>query len=94
VSRLLRAQIASLPHVELEFAVPGKPGKRHKSLFLVDTGAGGAEVMFHSRAARELGLLDLSPHDKHAGWGQVGVMAWWKARAAPGNAFVERATHP
>lgn len=50
------AQIASLPHIELEFVSPGT-GARHSSLFLVDTGAGGTEVMFHSRAARELKLL-------------------------------------
>ncbi|WIA19987.1 hypothetical protein OEZ85_005860 [Tetradesmus obliquus] len=48
--------IASLPHIELEFVSPGT-GARHSSLFLVDTGAGGTEVMFHSRAARELKLL-------------------------------------
>jgi hypothetical protein len=49
-------QIASLPHIELEFVSPGTRA-RHRSLFLVDTGAGGTEVMFHSRAARELQLL-------------------------------------
>jgi predicted aspartyl protease len=49
-------QIASLPHIELEFVSPGT-GARHSSLFLVDTGAGGTEVMFHSRAAKELELL-------------------------------------
>lgn len=53
---LFLLQIASLPHVELEFVVP-TTGKRHKSLFLLDTGAGGSEMMFHSRAAKELGLL-------------------------------------
>jgi hypothetical protein len=53
---LTTAQIASLPHIELEFVSPGT-GKRHSSLFLVDTGAGGTEMMFHSRAARELQLL-------------------------------------
>jgi hypothetical protein len=33
-------------------------------------GAGGAEVMFHSRASRELNLLD---HDdqQYRGWGEV-----------------------
>jgi hypothetical protein len=53
---LAAVQIASLPHIELEFLSPGT-GLRHSSLFLVDTGAGGTEVMFHSRAARELQLL-------------------------------------
>jgi hypothetical protein len=37
---LLLSQIASLPHVELEFVVPGRPNTRHKSLFLVDSGEG------------------------------------------------------
>eukprot|EP00879_Flechtneria_rotunda_P012438 GHRR01012988.1.p1 GENE.GHRR01012988.1~~GHRR01012988.1.p1 ORF type:complete len:950 (+),score=433.73 GHRR01012988.1:1099-3948(+) len=49
--------IASLPHVELEFVIPAT-GRRVKSLFMVDTGAGGTEVMFHSRATRELGLVE------------------------------------
>jgi predicted aspartyl protease len=56
VRSLAVVQIASLPHIELEFVVP-RTGIRHSSLFLVDTGAGGTEVMFHSRAARELHLL-------------------------------------
>eukprot|EP00878_Enallax_costatus_P019507 GHUV01020580.1.p1 GENE.GHUV01020580.1~~GHUV01020580.1.p1 ORF type:complete len:339 (+),score=80.00 GHUV01020580.1:1057-2073(+) len=49
--------IASLPHVELEFVVPAT-GQRHRSLFMLDTGAGGTEMMFHSRAAKELKLLE------------------------------------
>jgi hypothetical protein len=29
----------------------------HTALFMIDSGAGGADIMFHSRATRELGLV-------------------------------------
>ena len=32
--------------------------KEHSIMLMVDSGAGGADVMFHSRAAQELGLLE------------------------------------
>jgi hypothetical protein len=41
-------------------------------LLLLCAGAGGAEVMFHSRAARELGLLD-HEDEQYKGWGEVSL---------------------
>ena len=36
----------------------GAAGREHSIMLMVDSGAGGADVMFHSRAAGELGLLE------------------------------------
>lgn len=49
---------------------------------LLSTGAGGAEVMFHSRASRELNLLD---HDdqQYRGWGEVRD-SWIRVRGSGG----------
>lgn len=66
-------QIASLPHVELEFVVP-RSNQRHRSLFMLDTGAGGTELMFHSRAAKELGLLV----SNKVGCAGMGNLVWCK----------------
>lgn len=48
--------IANLPHLEVKLQTPS--GSVHNVLFMIDTGAAGTEIMFHARAARELGLLD------------------------------------
>lgn len=55
-SFLWTSQIAGLPHVEVEFSMTGSDF--HKNLFMVDTGAGGAGVMFLSRAQKDQELLE------------------------------------
>lgn len=55
-------QIANLPHVRLEFVTPS--GAVHSRLFMIDTGAGGCDIMFHGRAVQELGLIDTSDGGK------------------------------
>mmetsp|Transcript_20326 Transcript_20326/g.52029 ORF Transcript_20326/g.52029 Transcript_20326/m.52029 type:complete len:651 (-) Transcript_20326:36-1988(-) len=52
--------VANLPHVEVNFSQRrGAPqAARHSKLFMLDSGAGGADAMFHTRAAAELGLVD------------------------------------
>jgi hypothetical protein len=62
------ALVAYLPHVVLRFGVPGDPRPRG-ALFMLDTGASGADLMFHSRAAARLGLL---PPGSAAGGGNNG----------------------
>jgi len=51
-------QIANLPHVRLSFET--EAGERHSELFMIDSGAGGSDIMFHARAAQALSLLDSS----------------------------------
>jgi hypothetical protein len=49
--------VANLPHVEAR--VPGAPppsSPSRRALLMLDSGAGGVDVMFHARAAAELGL--------------------------------------
>jgi len=62
------ALVAYLPHVVLEFGVPGD-GLPRRALFMLDTGASGADLMLHSRAAARLGLL---PPGANAGGGRGG----------------------
>ena len=47
-------QISCLPHLPVTFQIPG--GRVASALFMVDTGAGGVDLLFHARAALELGL--------------------------------------
>ena len=47
--------VANVPHVNASFARGG--GKEHSALFMLDSGAGGAGVMFHARASAQYGLL-------------------------------------
>jgi hypothetical protein len=47
-------KIGNLPHVELTFRTAS--GATHSALFMVDSGAGGADLLFHGRATRELSL--------------------------------------
>ena len=35
-------------------------GREYSELFMIDSGAGGVECMFHARAVAELGLLNES----------------------------------
>ncbi len=47
-------QVAGLPHIEARFGTAD--GAVHTALLMLDSGAGGTDVMFHARATRELGL--------------------------------------
>ncbi|GBF96983.1 hypothetical protein Rsub_09780 [Raphidocelis subcapitata] len=47
--------IGNLPHAEITFRAPS--GAEHRALFMLDSGAGGADLLFHGRASRELGLV-------------------------------------
>lgn len=49
-----RAQIASLPHVEVRFLDAG--GAPLDVLLMLDSGACGADIMLHARAMSELKL--------------------------------------
>jgi len=49
--------VANLPHVKTEF-VRSAGGPVHTGLFMLDSGAGGVDTMFHSRATQEYGLMD------------------------------------
>jgi hypothetical protein len=62
--------LANLPHVSAHFELPRqqrKEGQQQEdrvpssALFLLDSGAGGVEVMLHARAAQEL-QLHSAPH--------------------------------
>lgn len=48
-------QIGNLPHAEITFKAPD--GAEHRALFMIDSGAGGADLLFHGRSTRELGLV-------------------------------------
>lgn len=53
--------IANLPHVEVLLTIK-KGDKPVKCMFMLDSGAGGVDAMFHSRAVRELGLVQDNKH--------------------------------
>ncbi len=59
------SMIANLPHVEVTFQ--NADGKLHSALFMIDSGAGGADIMFHARATKELGLVP-SKHNHKTRW--------------------------
>lgn len=50
--------VSNVPHVAAEFA--GAPGGGPQ-IFMIDSGAGGADCIFHARAVEELGLRRLLP---------------------------------
>jgi hypothetical protein len=88
------ALVAYLPHVVLTFGVPQNDGAAavvspRRGLFMLDTGASGADLMFHARAALELGLVA-------GGGGGVGAGAAAGAGGAggPGGASVEAVATP
>ena len=53
--------IANLPHVEVLLTIKERD-KPVKCMFMLDSGAGGVDAMFHSRAVRELGLIQDNKH--------------------------------
>lgn len=62
--------LANLPHVVAHFVRPGQQQKQGEQmegpaplsgLFLLDSGAGGVELMLHARAAQEL-QVQAAPH--------------------------------
>lgn len=61
--------LANLPHVLAAFEVPGEqqgqPGSSTSALFLLDSGAGGVEVMFHARGVQELQLQSMPQVKTH-----------------------------
>ena len=53
--------VANLPHVEVLLTV--KEGDEPvQCMFMLDSGAGGVDAMFHARAVRELGLFHDNKH--------------------------------
>jgi len=52
--------VANLPHVTAAFAHAkhGDDVSLHEGMFMLDSGAGGVDAMFHARSSAELGLLD------------------------------------
>jgi hypothetical protein len=50
--------VSNVPHVAADFA--GAPGGGPQ-IFMIDSGAGGADCIFHARAVEELGLRRLLP---------------------------------
>lgn len=50
--------VSNVPHVAADFA--GAPGGQPQ-IFMIDSGAGGADCIFHARAVEELGLRRLLP---------------------------------
>ena len=48
--------IANLPHMDVLLTV-NPDSKPIKCLLMLDSGAGGVDAMFHSRAVKELGLV-------------------------------------
>lgn len=51
--------VANLPHVDIQFSQrKGAKPAAHSRMFMIDSGAGGVDAMFHTRAATELGLVD------------------------------------
>ena len=56
--------LANLPHVVAHFVRSGKQqtqAEQMEGLFLLDSGAGGVELMLHARAAQEL-QVQAAPH--------------------------------
>ncbi|GIL64859.1 hypothetical protein Vafri_18699 [Volvox africanus] len=75
--------IANLPHVHLRFADHGG-GPPRSVLLMVDSGACGADLMLHSRAQKELGLLPAATEggpSGSAGGGGGGASAAGKSQA-------------
>ena len=52
--------VANLPHVAARVPIPSSTASA-PALLMLDTGAGGVDVMFHARAAVELGLAPPAP---------------------------------
>jgi hypothetical protein len=50
--------VSNVPHVAASFA--GAP-EGPPQIFMIDSGAGGADLIFHARAVEELGLERLLP---------------------------------
>ena len=53
--------VANLPHVAARVPLPSSTSASAPALLMLDTGAGGVDVMFHARAAVELGLTPPAP---------------------------------
>ncbi|CAL5219379.1 g1201 [Coccomyxa viridis] len=51
--------VSNLPHVPVRLRPSDAEGSQREALLMVDLGASGSEVIFHSRAVEELGLQDL-----------------------------------
>ncbi len=53
--------VANLPHVEV-LLTANEGDEPVQCMFMLDSGAGGVDAMFHSRAVRELGLIQDNKH--------------------------------
>ena len=51
--------VSNLPHLPVRLQPGNAEGSQREALLMVDLGASGSEVIFHSRAVGELGLQDL-----------------------------------
>ncbi len=53
--------VANVPHIRATFCKSN--GSEHSALFMLDSGAGGAGIMFHARASEEYQLLEPASQD-------------------------------
>jgi len=51
--------VSNLPHLAVRLQPGNTKRSQREALLLVDLGASGSEIIFHSRAVEELGLQDL-----------------------------------
>ena len=51
--------VSNVPHVAATFSGVNDSHKEEPNIFMIDSGAGGADVIFHSKAVEELGLSEL-----------------------------------
>ena len=51
--------VSNVPHISATFSGVSDDHKTKPNIFMIDSGAGGADVIFHSKAVEELGLAAL-----------------------------------
>lgn len=68
--------VSNLPHVAVRLQAGSAEGSQREALLMVDLGASGSEIIFHSRAVQELGLQDL-PQSKRTQLKVCGPVLSW-----------------
>ncbi len=51
--------VSNVPHISATFSGANEEHQTKPNIFMIDSGAGGADVIFHSKAVEELGLTQL-----------------------------------
>lgn len=51
--------VSNVPHVAATFSGVNDSQKLEPNIFMIDSGAGGADVIFHAKAVKDLGLTEL-----------------------------------